>query len=88
MNHREDEMNGETIRCRGDVKLFTRSWSPAGPPRAVVVLVHGFKAHGGLFGWAAEHLAAEEVGAPRRGVRLGELRGGDRVAEGQARRDE
>jgi acylglycerol lipase len=47
----------ETIEGRGGVKLFTRSWRPAETPRAVVVLVHGLKSHGGLFEWAAERLA-------------------------------
>ena len=37
-----------------------RSWSPATPPRAVIVIVHGFNSHSGQYGWAAEQLVAAE----------------------------
>ncbi len=40
----------------GGLKIATRSWSPAGDPRAVVVLVHGFNAHSGYMAWRAEQL--------------------------------
>lgn len=53
------ETNEETIEGRGGVDLFVRSWRPHGPARAVVVVVHGFKAHGGLFDWAADQLVRE-----------------------------
>ncbi|MET0287059.1 MAG: lysophospholipase [Polyangiales bacterium] len=38
-------------------KIAFRSWRPAGPARAVLVISHGFKAHGGLYAWAAEQFA-------------------------------
>ena len=47
-------MNEETFEGTGGITIFTRSWRPpSGKPRAVLVSVHGLKAHGGLFDWAA-----------------------------------
>lgn len=37
-------------------KLFSRSWSPEGTPKAALVIVHGFKAHSGLYQWPAQEL--------------------------------
>jgi acylglycerol lipase len=48
-------MTEETFEGKGGLKVFMRSWRP-GTPRAVVVLVHGFKAHSGLYEWTAEQL--------------------------------
>ncbi|UJR82822.1 alpha/beta hydrolase [Sandaracinus amylolyticus] len=45
------------IRSKDGTKIFTRAWRPTGPARAVVVLVHGFKAHGGLYEWTGTQLA-------------------------------
>jgi acylglycerol lipase len=42
----------------GDVPLFARSWRPEGPVRGVVVIVHGFMAHSGMYQWTAERLVA------------------------------
>jgi alpha-beta hydrolase superfamily lysophospholipase len=43
----------------GGLKIFTRSWhSATEKPRAVVVIVHGFNAHSGQYGWVAEQLVA------------------------------
>lgn len=44
----------ETIDSTKDAKIFVRSWQPDGPPKAVVVLCHGFNSHGGLYIWTAE----------------------------------
>jgi len=49
------EMKQETFDGKDGLKLFLRSWRP-GAPRAVVVLVHGFKAHSGLYEWTATQL--------------------------------
>lgn len=46
----------ETYASAGDLKIFLRSWRPAGPARAVVAICHGFNAHGGLYRWTAERL--------------------------------
>ena len=45
---------GETIISTQGVKVFVRSWTPEQPPRALLVVCHGFNAHGGHFAWAAE----------------------------------
>jgi alpha-beta hydrolase superfamily lysophospholipase len=41
------------------MKIFVRSWLPAGPARAVVVICHGVKSHSGYYFWAAEQLVAD-----------------------------
>ncbi len=41
------------------VSLYRQSWSPEGPPRAVVVLVHGFAEHAGRYADHAERLVSE-----------------------------
>jgi alpha-beta hydrolase superfamily lysophospholipase len=38
----------------GGLKIFTRSWHPAGAPRALVVIVHGFNSHSGQYLWVAD----------------------------------
>jgi alpha-beta hydrolase superfamily lysophospholipase len=48
----------DRIDSSGGVKIFVRSWKPAGKPKTIVVLCHGFNAHGGLYVWAAEQLVA------------------------------
>ena len=40
------------------LKIFTRSWQPAGKPRGVMILIHGFNSHSGYMTWAAEQFAA------------------------------
>lgn len=49
----------ETFASNGQVEIFFRSWLPGGAPRAVVVICHGFNAHGGQYGWAAERLVEQ-----------------------------
>src|SRR5262245_19040458 len=43
----------------GGLKIFTRSWQPAGKPRAVMILIHGFNAHSAYFAWPAEQFAGK-----------------------------
>jgi alpha-beta hydrolase superfamily lysophospholipase len=52
----EARVREESVQVEGGLELFSRCWRPAGAPRAVVVLVHGFLAHSGLYGWVAEQL--------------------------------
>ncbi|MGZ3455311.1 MAG: alpha/beta hydrolase [Polyangiales bacterium] len=49
-------MNEEVIQGSTGLKLFMRTWRPMDRTRAVIILVHGFKAHSGVFEWAAERL--------------------------------
>ncbi len=48
----------ESIESAGGLKIFVRSWKPASKPRAIVVICHGFNAHGGQYVWAAEQFVA------------------------------
>jgi acylglycerol lipase len=40
------------------IDIFVRTWRPAGAPRAVVAICHGFNSHSGYYGWTAEQLTA------------------------------
>jgi acylglycerol lipase len=51
--YREESLDGV-----GGLKIFTRTWLPDGPPRGVIVLVHGFNSHSGYYLWVAEELLA------------------------------
>ena len=46
----------ERIDGASGLKLFVRSWRPATSPKGVVVICHGFNAHGGQYFWPAEQL--------------------------------
>ena len=52
-----DMTNEEEIISKDGTKLHVRTWLPVGIPRAIVVLVHGLKAHSGLYEWPATQLA-------------------------------
>ncbi|MGJ9420395.1 alpha/beta hydrolase [Massilia sp. CMS3.1] len=39
-------------------EIFIRSWHPAEPPRALVVICHGVNSHSGQYGWTAGQLTA------------------------------
>ena len=43
----------------GGLRIATRSWQPAGKPRAVMILIHGFNAHSAYFAWPAEQFASK-----------------------------
>jgi acylglycerol lipase len=49
-------MREETFEGVGGLKIFTRSWKAQDKARAIVVLVHGFKSHSGLYQWPAQQL--------------------------------
>jgi alpha-beta hydrolase superfamily lysophospholipase len=51
-------MNGETLVSSDGIRIFLRSWRPAGRARAAIVLVHGFKSHGGYHEWTATQLVS------------------------------
>lgn len=38
-------------------RIAYRTWTPDGPPRAVLVICHGFNAHSGQYAWVAEQVA-------------------------------
>jgi len=47
-----------TFEGTGGLNIFYRAWAPEAAPRGVVVICHGFNAHGGQYGWVAERLVA------------------------------
>jgi len=48
----------EKFKGAGGLEIFFRSWKPEGKSRGVVVICHGFNAHGGLYARPAEQLVA------------------------------
>lgn len=42
----------------GGLRIHTRTWQPAGNPRAVIVICHGVNSHGGQYLWTAEKFVA------------------------------
>jgi len=51
-------MKESSFESVGGVKIATRSWQPAGKPRAVIILIHGFNSYSAYFAWPAEQFAA------------------------------
>ncbi len=49
----------ETVENGNGLKIFFRSWRPDEKPRATVLIVPGFNAHSGYYGWVAEQFVAE-----------------------------
>ena len=47
----------ETFESAGGVKIFLRSWRPAGTPKAVLVMCHGVNSHGGQYLWSGAEFA-------------------------------
>lgn len=50
-------MHQATFPSADGLRIFYRSWLPAVPARAVVVINHGVNSHGGQYLWAAEQFA-------------------------------
>ena len=46
------------LEGKGGLKIFTRHWRPAGPPKAALAICHGVNSHGGQYIGAAEHFAS------------------------------
>lgn len=51
-------LSTSTFEVNDGQKVFYRNWKPAGSPKAVVVIVHGFNSHSGYYQWTAEQLTA------------------------------
>ena len=56
-------MSEETFQGERGVGIFVRSWRPSGKPRGIMILIHGFNAHGGYMEWPGEQFAAEGLAA-------------------------
>jgi alpha-beta hydrolase superfamily lysophospholipase len=55
-------MKEERIQETDGLNIFVRSWRPATSARGLVVIVPGFNAHSGYYGWVAEQLTAGGLG--------------------------
>ena len=55
-------MNEETVEGVSGLKIFFRSWRPADKARGAIVIVPGFNAHSGYYGWVAEQFVADGLG--------------------------
>ena len=50
-------MNESSFSGAGGLHISTHSWHPAaGTPRAIVIIVPGFKSHSGYYEWVADQL--------------------------------
>ena len=54
-------MTEEDIHGPSGLAIHMRSWPPSGPVRGVVIIVPGFNAHSGYYGWVAEQLSAADL---------------------------
>jgi acylglycerol lipase len=51
-------LSEEKIDGANGLRIFVRSWRPAGPARGVVAICHGVNSHGGYYKWVGEQLSA------------------------------
>jgi len=66
-----------TFLSADGMNVFYRNWKPAGQPKALVVIAHGFNSHSGYYQWVAEQLIAQDyevyaIDFPGRGQSDGE----------------
>jgi acylglycerol lipase len=59
MEQNPSTTNQETVEGASGLNVFFRSWRPKEKARAVVVIVPGFNAHSGYYGWVAEQFVAD-----------------------------
>jgi len=60
MAQKPGTVNQEKVEGASGLKVFFRSWRPDGKARGAVVIVPGFNAHSGYYGWVAEQFV--EIG--------------------------
>ena len=68
-----------TFETSGGLTLFEQRWSPDGPSRAVVAIVHGYAEHSGRYEWTAARLTARGYAAEALDLRGHGRSGGERV---------
>jgi acylglycerol lipase len=59
MQQKAGTTNQETVEGVSGLKIFFRSWRPDGEARGAIVIVPGFNAHSGYYGWVAEQFVAD-----------------------------
>jgi alpha-beta hydrolase superfamily lysophospholipase len=72
-------MNEEKFASKDGLQIFMRSWTPETAARAVVLVVHGFKAHSGLYDWAGPQMAARGLAVYALDLRGHGLSDGERL---------
>src|SRR5258708_36324982 len=58
MQQKPGTTSQETVEGVSGLKIFFRSWRPDSEARGAMVIVPGFNAHSGYYGWVAEQLVA------------------------------
>ena len=59
MEQKLSTANQETVEGASGLKISFRSWRPDRKARAAVVIVPGFNAHSGYYGWVADRFVAD-----------------------------
>ena len=59
MEQKLSTANQETVEGVSGLKISFRSWRPDGKARGAVVIVPGFNAHSGYYGWVADRFVAD-----------------------------
>lgn len=54
-------MKEDSFKGVGGLRIHSRSWTPEPPPKAVLVISHGFNSHSGQYAWVAENLAHQGI---------------------------
>src|SRR5262245_26019170 len=52
-------MKEESFDGVGGLQIFVRFWRPTVKPRGVMILIHGFNAHGGYMEWPGQQFSAD-----------------------------
>jgi len=63
----------------GGLKLFEQRWAPAGTPRGVLAICHGYAEHSGRYAWTAAQLTARGYAVEALDLRGHGRSGGERV---------
>ena len=59
MNQQSGNATQERVEGASGLQIFFRSWRPEGEAKGVVVIVPGFNAHSGYYGWVADRFVAD-----------------------------
>ena len=61
MNQQSGNRTQERVEGASGLQIFFRSWRPDGKAQGAVVIVPGFNAHSGYYGWVAEQFVAADL---------------------------
>lgn len=57
----ETQYSEDVFTCTDELQLFYRCWCPATPPRAAVIIVHGFSDHSGRYATIVQDLVHRTI---------------------------